>query len=427
MNKKLIAMALSVLMCASFFGCTASIPEEKPQPTADPTAAVKETYLNEVGTIAPLNVYLSGSKVTMIPELSAEYIKANSAFTVKMLNALDENWTGVFSPLSIQIALELLSNGADEQTAVDLLNAVCPGMTREDVNSNADKIISMLLKANGVSFNNAVISNNNFRLSQTFARSAADYYSSAVGALDFSDPASALNEINSWIKNNTKGLIENMLDETVIGADTAIVLINALTLDLKWEQSFYALREIIEFAGSKGTESTTVMGASGKFGYGEFDSGCMVTLPYAGGEFAMAVILPDKGVSPATAVEAMMNNTLDCTISDVVIKMPSIELDSKLDILGMAGKLGLDRGLGGVYPNLVMGDSPRISSVLQQNYIFVNEGGTLAASASAVAATKGAPMFEGEHTVICDRPYAMLIYHIETGTVMFVSLVNDIG
>lgn len=426
MNKRMIAIALSVLMCSALFGCTPKEHEEPPKATTDPGNQIRETYLNEVGTITPLKAYPSGSKVQLSPKLSPLYVDANNVFALKMVKALGNDWTGVFSPISIQIALEMLSNGGDEAACSALLNAVCPGLTRDDVNSNANKMISYLVKASGVSFNTAVVVNNDLRLSQKFANAAADYYSSAVGALDFSDPSAALNEINTWVKDNTNGIIERLLSENEIGADTAVVLLNALTMDLKWEDKFYALRELITFYGSKGEGSAPAVASSGMFGYGEYENGCMVTLPYQNGEFAMAVILPDKGVSPAEAIETMMTKVGECSVSNVVIKMPKLELDSRIDVLSMSKELSLFDALNGNFSELVAGESPIISAVLQQNHICVNEQGTTAVSAAAVVATKGAPVFGGDHTVVCDRPYAMLIYHVETGTVMYVSIVNDI-
>ena len=54
----------------------------------------------------------------------------------------------------------------------------------------------------------------------------------------------------------------------------------------------------------------------------------------------------------------------------------------------------------------------------------MTESGTTAAAATAIVGTKGVEWFETE--MVCDRPFAMVIYNVETGAVLFVSVVNSL-
>ena len=423
MFKKIMSIALAAMMCTAFFGCAGSN-QNVPDPTEVPADSKKATYLNEIGTVAPIALYASGNRIRTVSTLSEAYLNADSAFTLNMLRAMQDDWTGVFSPISIQIALEVLANGGDAETAQKLLDILCPGMTKDDVNMNAARLLSIIAKSKGVNMNTAVVVNNAYKLSQAFANKAADYYSAAVGALDFSDPAAATKQINDWIAENTDGLIKNMLEE--LGSDTAIVIMDALTLNLEWEERFYALREIEEFHGTKGVQTTSMMAVSGSFSYGKFDSGEIVTLPYSGGEIAMAVLLPSKGLSLREGIEALLPEVANCKTAEVVVKMPQMELDSKIDILSIAEKLGIAAAVSGRYSELLSDGDVTITRICQENYISVNETGTVAASSSAIVGTKGAPLLVGENEFICNRPYAMVIYHVATGTVLFVTLVNNI-
>ena len=206
------------------------------------------------------------------------------------------------------------------------------------------------------------------------------------------------------------------------------MILNALTLDLKWENQFHALRELIEFKGAKGQQLIGAIAASGSYNYGKFDEGEMVVIPYAGGEYAMAVILPAEGSTPREAAGALMGRAASCSPANLIIKLPKIDLTTKLDILAMRDKLGLSEALeGGNWSNLTSDGSVAISRIEQQSVLSLSETGTRAASATIVVGTKGAANLVGDREFVCDRPFAMVIYHVETGTVMYVSLVNSIG
>lgn len=424
MFRKFICFALAAVFALACVGCGKKTAEEPAPKTSPAPDSHRITYLNTQGTIAPLAMYPGSSRVAIAPSLTDAYKAANAVFAQTMLSAVQEGWTGVFSPISLQIAIELLADGSDDATASKLLDAVCPGMTREDVNTLTARFISDIAASNGVTINSAVVVSNAYMLAEKFAHDAADYYRASVGALDFSDPGAALAEINNWASQNTKGLVKNLLDQ--VGPDTAIVLLNALTVDLKWEEPFYALRELIEFKGSKTSSSVGAIGVSGNFDYGKFDEGQMVIVPYAGGEFAAALILPNEGADPIAAAKALIGKYDSCTGSDIIIKMPKLEINTSLDILNMANKLGLAEGLRGSFPNLINEGNVEITQVKQGSALILNENGTVAASATAIVGSKGVPMLTGDLEMIFDRPFALVIYHVPTGTAMYISIVNDI-
>ena len=416
MLKKIIALTMAVLLAVLLIGCT-----EKPGNTDEPP---KAGYINNKGQTVALSLHATDENILYSTEYNKLYTEANNGFAITMANAFDKGWTGVFSPLSLQIALQILANGGDEETAQELLNTVCPGLTREDVNASAANLISKLLKSEGVTMNSAVVVNNAYQLSEKFANTAADYYRSSVGALDFSNPAKATKEINKWISENTGGLIKELLD--TLPANTAIVLLNTLLLKLNWEKPFVTMREATEFHGSKGDKMISMLTATNTYGYSKCEQGQLVIVPYEGGEYNMAVILPAEGVSPAEAVAAMLGTFDDCQPATIKLSMPHVDINSKHDILEMAAKLNLEAGLHGGYPGLIDEGNVEITKVLQGASLSVTESGTTAAAATAIVGTKNAGFSKAEAEVICDRPYAMVIYNVETSTVLFVSIVSDV-
>lgn len=423
MLKKILSIALAVIMAAALVGCKSegNEPAAEQQPAKD-----GEVYMNKPGVAVPLSVHVSDESIIDSAEYNVKYTGCNQEFSVRMLKAMDPGKNVIFSPLSLQIALQILANGGDEETMNVLLSEVVPGMTREEVNVSSARLIASLMESKGVNINSAVIINDALRLNQKFANTAADYYRAACGALDFSDPVAALNEINGWVKENTHGLIEKLLDEDEIGADTAIVILNALTLELNWAEPFTAMRGLSTFYGLNGEEHIGMIRSTNEYAYGSFDEGSMAIIPYEGGEYAMAVILPVKELTPCDAVEALLPRINDCTPSAVFVEMPKVELDNKHDVLAMADKLGIKDGVYGGFTQLTPDSLVAVSSIVQGATLSVTEQGTVASAATAVVGVKGGAMI-AENELICNRPYAMVIYHVETGSVLFVSVVNDVG
>ena len=428
MLKRILSVMLALTLAAAAVGCTGPAPSVPAENGGDQSGALPADndakYMNRPGESLPISLYSGSAKFIIDREYSPLYTDANNQFAATMLKAMDKNANCVVSPLSLEIALQLLANGGNEATRDALLASICPGLTREDVNASCARLIEKLLSTNGVTVSNAVVANSAFRLNTEFVNTAADYFRSSVGAIDFGDPEAALDRINSWVKEHTDGLIEKLLED--VGADTAIVILNALTLKLEWAKPFNALRELMTFNGAKGVEYAPVILSVNEFGYGEFDEGRMALIPYNGGEYAMAVVLPNEGVSPADAAAALMGRTGDCKPSCVSVKMPKVELSNRIDILGMADKLGIADGVRGSFPNMLDDGNAVVSQIVQGASLSVTEYGTVAAASTAVVATKGLPP-EAQHEIVCDRPYAMFIYHIETGAVLFAATVCDVG
>ena len=103
--------------------------------------------------------------------------------------------------------------------------------------------------------------------------------------------------------------------------------------------------------------------------------------------------------------------------------MPTAE--TKLDIMEMAEALGIDEAINGSYPYLVDAGGVRVTKIVHGASLSVTEFGTTAAAATAIVAKRGAFLLN-VNEMICDRPYALAIVHLETGAVLFVSSVYDV-
>ena len=435
--KRILSLLLAVIMAFALCACSARKPQEEPAvpegEAADKDAEASEpivrvTYINEAGQAMPLTVYGASFSPSTLAYDPA-YAACSSAFAASMSSAIlldteDPDWSGVYSPLSLQIALQLLANGGDERTADMLVEAVCNTMRREDVNTSTAKLLDLLNSYKGVTVNNAVIANSNYRVNEEYANTVGRYYGASIGTVDMSDAKTAEAMINKWISDNTDGLVDDLVHG--LSYDTVMLLINTLSFEMEWESPFYTMRGLNDFNGTRGTEQVAMIRSSGEYLYGRFDGGEMAVIPYKDSTCRMAVILPEEGVTPAEAAAALMAKWNECETAQGSITMPKVELDTDLDIMPMLASLGLEDAINGNYSGLLAGDlDPTVSKIYQGAKLIVNEEGTIAAAGTVIEMTKGLPP-QDEFTLNCNRPYAMVIYDSATGVVLFVSIVNNV-
>lgn len=432
---------LSLILAALFvIGCT---PANKPNITAEPdkTNAPENSDENDQANSDSKNTGISlaipvGTGV-VIPEGIVDdlYIESTNAFAAAMLNQLDDSFTGVISPLSIQLAMELLANGADSELQMDMLSSLLGASEIAEVNLNAAKLIRSIITApNNASkdeyttiFNiaNAIIADVGDEFLQEFENVAGDYYNSYIGSLDFSDSVNALNEINSWINEHTYGLVENMLDE--LPAETAFAIINTIYFKAKWQKDFIAFKMDSTFHGLNGDTQVTMLQSKEKYNYGSFTCGEMVLLPYGNGEYYMSVVLPKDGITPKAALSELIGRWDECKETDCSVIIPSVDLNTNIDVRPILSNMGFENIVNGNAALSGILSSPVFVNQIEHGVrLKVTEEGTEAGAGTVISGPKSGEILQALE-FRCDRPYAMAIVHAETGAVVFVSTVNDIG
>ena len=445
---KIISLMLALILAASaLIGCagtpigTEITPAPVSDPTADPTQAPNE------GSTKPLSIRLaSGSGAQPSGEVEKAYIDASNAFAAALVNAMGENWTGVVSPVSFGMLLEMLANGASDEDSVAILKAMLNEMGMEASNENAARLIAAIMKQpdassdtsktdtpSKVSLNSAILVGEGDSFTKGFENAIADHFRASVGNIDFTDTEKALETINGWVNENTNGLVPKLFDH--IPGNTAMALINALYFNANWKTPFVTIKgdpdtkgsEISMFHGIAGEQPASMLVATAEYACGSFDGDQVVLVPYADGEYYMAVILPADGKSASAAFADTVSRFSECVNAPAYVAMPAIELSTNFDAMPILRTLGLGSVADGdiQFPNIVEGSGIRLTQFVHAATIRVTETGTEAGAASGATGTKTAPV-EPVYRVICDRPYAMAIVHAETGAVLFASTVNEL-
>jgi serpin B len=174
-----------------------------------------------------------------------------------------------------------------------------------------------------------------------------------------------------------------------------------------------------------------MMHLTSDLGYRRADGYQVVLLPYAGTGLAMAIVLPDGPLAPLSQAldDAGMRGLLDgVQPARVRLSMPRFRITAEFTLNGILQRLGVGRafGTGADFTGITAAEQLSISQVLHKAYIDVDENGTEAAAATAVAFRALAHRAEPTPvTVTVDRPFLFAITDTATGLPFFLGHVAN--
>ena len=364
----------------------------------------------------------------------------NNAFAfdlLKKIMATDKDKNIFFSPYSISTALAMTFAGARGNTAKEMATVLHYDALGEGVHK-AFHILAKDIeksKTEGYQLNvaNALWGQEGYGFRKDFLNLVARYYSGGFNEVDFvGETEKTRNKINDWVMKKTANKIKNLLGKHDINAVTRLVLTNAIYFKGNWASQFKKeMTQKRPFYVKKGkVVDVQMMFKDGKFMYGESNEGLQVLeLPYEGDDLSMVILLPRKGLEGFRDI--MSPATLNACLSrlekrEVGVFLPKFKFQSKyylgkiLIAMGMRDAFDLSADFSGMTGNTNL----RISKVIHQADIDVNEEGTEAAAATAVVmALKSMPsepiLFKADH------PFVFLIRHRPTNAILFIGLVMN--
>jgi serpin B len=165
-----------------------------------------------------------------------------------------------------------------------------------------------------------------------------------------------------------------------------------------------------------------------------FDDLKLITLPYAGGDLSLVILLP-KAVDVLKTLEGQLNAArLQAWLAALdgapeikaVVHLPRFNLNCRLELAKDLAAMGMPSAFalpGADFSGMTGTRDLNISDVVHQAFVEVNEEGTEAAAATAVEMTRGmeapAPVFKVDH------PFLFLIREKQTGCILFLGRVVD--
>lgn len=332
----------------------------------------------------------------------------------------------VLSPLSLKLALAMAALGAQ-------------GDTREQIDAWIDsetfaQTVAALresLAEKGVTFANGAFVHPDCVLTEQYTQVLDEKLLAELFAM----PADAVKDaVNEWVKENTNGMIEALLEEEP-DEDVRLMLLNALALDAKWETPFNAATTAEGvFHGTNGEETVSYMyGGDMSLRYGETAEGRWVRLPYEDGSLCMYVFLPEADMM-AQALSAFAENGAsyvlgDSLNADVALTLPKFSLSGRDSLKGALSALGMTDmfGMNADFSGMTGADELFVSEVLQSVRIDVDEAGTKAAAATQIEMTLKSAYNPDIVEFTVDRPFIMAIIDETSGETLFAACVETLA
>lgn len=359
-------------------------------------------------------------------------ITAMNQFTVKLFdevkNAEDENKNLLLSPYSAHVALSLIANGAEGDTQQAMTQTLgYAGWPMQDVNASQQKLIEglpLVSLKNELSIANSMWINDGFQIVPDFLNTSDEYYLARASAIPFVNPQAA-QTINSWVKEQTKGKIEDIIEE--VNADDLLYVLNAIYFKGVWADKFKAeLTKAEDFVKADGSlVRAGFMRNTTDYKVFSVQGVDAVEIPYADDKFSMVLVRNNadewnNDIDLRSIMEQSANNKrkIELILPKFTFSFERV-LNNDLTNLGM----GLVFDDGADFSKIIADKPAKISIVKQKAFIEVNEEGTEAAAVTSVGMqVTSAPIIP---TMKFDRPFLFFIKENSSGLILFIGLVND--
>ncbi len=248
-------------------------------------------------------------------------------------------------------------------------------------------------------------------------------------------PEAARNTINSWVEQQTKNRIKDLLASGTITPETRLVITNAIYFKGFWESQFKKNSTKDDpFTLLDGTKVTVpMMQQTESFGYWKEAGLQVLEMPYKGEELAMVVLLPSKERQFEDFEQSITFDKLGQWIGNlstrkVDVHFPKYEMTSAFQLPAVLIKLGMIDAFSMTDANfsgMTLGKDFFIGEVIHKAFVEVHEEGTEAAAATAVITYQGAPASPKLVPVFrADHPFVFLIRHKPSGCILFMGRVT---
>ena len=341
------------------------------------------------------------------------------------------------SPLSASMALAMTLNGAGGETFDAMRAGLGLGALSEaEINAGFRGLIDLLRGLDGgveMLVANSMWARTGLGLAPAFTAAGGDFFDAEIRTLDFGTPE-AVETINGWVAGRTNDRIRRLLDH--IAQDEVLFLVNAIYFKGRWRETFDPDDTVVgPFYGADGRErSASLMRQEATLRYRETERYQAAELLYGNGAFAMTVVLPRAGGTPGELVASLDPGSWRELVAGlheetVQLTLPRFRLDysrslgNDLTALGMG--IAFDATRADFSRVTTSGDGLFITRVEQKTFVEVNEEGTEAAAATAVAV--GVTSAPQVYRMTVDRPFLFAIRERFSGAIVFVGVMNAVG
>lgn len=357
------------------------------------------------------------------------------AFTIhEQLARLDEGNNLFFSPTSIHMALSMTVNGAQGETEKQMMDVLfADQLSRDDLNRGHASFLALLSeKDDAVTINvaNSLWLKENYPFTKEFVDDVSGYYQAETKEVDFLNPRTKT-DINNWVKEATNKKIEKIVE--FIDPASVLYLLNAIYFSGDWKNPFneeFTHENVFFMEGGKEKKHPFMM-QEGEFNYFENDLIQAIELPYKDHGASMYIFLPREGKSLSEVYDQLSFETWNSWRSQMkkhegILYLPKFQLEYEATLNEVLIVLGMEDAFStnADFSRMVEGGGLAISEVKHKSYLDVNEEGTEAAAATAVAVVELAAPVE-RFTMNINRPFFFAIQENTSGMILFMGALHE--
>ena len=364
----------------------------------------------------------------------AGYVESGNRFAWRFIDgvadcaALEKKDSWFVSPLSLQIDLGMLLNGANGETADEICRTLgYKAGELAEINAWSKLMLTELPKMDKkteLAMANAIFYNKTISLKKPYRNTVSDAYAATLEALDFSQSKS-VDIINGWCSKQTKGMVPKVIDQ--ISPSYLAFLINAIYFKSQWTAQFDKNATVSEaFTTESGnTIDVPMMKMAGaSFQFGKKEQFQFIQLPYGNGAFAMTILLPAKGhtVKDITALLAKEGFSAATVPVEVDLWLPRFETKYHIKLNDLLISMGISQAFNPFAADFsALSDTPSYVDFVQQDAaIKVNEEGSEAAAVTVIGMRKNTSVGGNPGVVFhADHPFLYLISETSTGAILF--------
>jgi serpin B len=374
-------------------------------------------------------------------------VRSTNTLGLDLLRSLGPSGTNVvLSPYSIEAALAMADAGAARGTAQQI-NAVLHAHDATALDASNVTLGRHLLLATRaprgtprgdaatLHLANGLWTQSGLALRVPFSGTLANDFAASPQLLDFRDrPRRSRLAINQWVAERTAKLIDHLMPEGSITAQTALVLADAIYLKAHWSNPFDPRRTSISSfytdAGAKRqvpfmTEAPTELEYASEPGYRA------VALPYLHSSLSMLVVMP----AARTLVQfegRLTAGSLDQLIGSlrgslVQLRMPRFHVHWRAKLNDVLAALGMPLAFSDMadFSGITAQMSLKIQAVEHAADLKVDEQGTVAAAATGISFMHTSGFGGPVRRLTLDHPFLLFLRDDQTGAILFAARVAD--
>lgn len=452
--KRMLCIILSGLLLLSAAACTVTAapvdpetPAGEPEEVQPAEPAVEQGGTDEKLPVEPIDDPIEGPieltdpvEPIYVPEGEGAAVGGYADFS-NLLSAalLSGTQNRNLSPISVYLALAMLTEGANGETQAELLKllgckdiaelrGVCGAMLEsllvQDENSTLEIHNSLWMAE--------AIDGMPVSFHESYLTSLHDVYQSEANTVQFGT-LSAAKQIADWINEQTRGKIDVQPEAMRFDPSTLAVLINTIYLKDGWSEQFNEEATAPDtFYAPDGEMQVDYMNRHDGNSIVRFGDGWMAYRVYLRNVGYVTFVLPDEGIALSKllgspdAIDKLLHAGVERKY-DVSLKIPKFKFKDKMELTEVLKALGLNVSLSNGADYSGMSDTPcAVDRILQESYIGVDEQGVEAAAYTMITnrATAFMPVELEKIDFHLTRPF---FYAIESydGAVLFIGTVTS--